>query len=98
MRLTREQKLNDLIKKHPDCEKQIASWIERIEGDEYENPHQLKQSHQKASIIGDKNVVFNICGNKYRIWTKVNYHERVVLVIKVGTHEEYNNWDINKKV
>ena len=94
MILAGTQKLNDLIKKHPDCEKQLTVWAAKMRDDQYKSPHQLKRKHQKASIIGDKNVVFNICGNMYRIWVKIDYQAQVVLVIKAGTHKEYDNWDI----
>ena len=37
--------------------------------------------------------MFNICGNKYRLGTKINFPYRVVYIRFVGTHEEYDKVD-----
>jgi len=46
-----------------------------------------------ASVLKGNRVVFNICGNKYRLITKINFAYRVVYIRFVGTHEEYDNVD-----
>jgi mRNA interferase HigB len=38
-------------------------------------------------------VVFNICGNKYRLIVKINYPYRVVYIRFAGTHAEYDQTD-----
>ncbi|MFH1288148.1 MAG: type II toxin-antitoxin system HigB family toxin [bacterium] len=55
----------------------------------------LKQRYPKASILKDKYVVFNICGNKYRLLVQVAYNTSIVLIKKIGTHKEYDNWNIS---
>jgi len=53
----------------------------------------VKATFATASIVGSC-VVFNIGGNKYRLVTRVLYANQKVFVLKVMTHEEYddNRW------
>ena len=34
------------------------------------------------------------CGNKYRLWTQISYKNKIVLIKKMGTHNEYEKWDL----
>jgi mRNA interferase HigB len=48
-----------------------------------------------ASVIGDKRVVFNIHGNKYRLIVDIEYRLQIIFIVWVGRHKEYDN--INAK-
>ena len=54
---------------------------------------QLKQKYRSASILKNGRVVFNICGNKFRLIVGVNYSVKVVYIKWVGTHSEYDGID-----
>ena len=95
MKLLGKKILNDFKQKHADVQSQIESWIAEIEEAEWNTPHDLKSRYPKASLIGNQQVVFDICGNKYRLLVQVSYKNGMVLVKKVGTHKEYDNWNIN---
>ena len=43
-----------------------------------------------ASILDDKRVVFNICGNKYRLVVWVHYSYGRVMTRWIGSHKEYD--------
>lgn len=94
MKLLGIQPLHDFKKKHADARSQIESWEEEIEEALWAAPHDLKNRYPKASLIGDTHVVFDICRNKYRLWVQVNYKNRIVLIKQIGTHKEYDNWNI----
>ena len=53
----------------------------------------VKASHGSASTVGNC-VVFNVGGNKYRLVTRILYSSHKVFVLRVMTHEEYDdpNW------
>jgi mRNA interferase HigB len=38
--------------------------------------------------------VFNVGGNKYRIEAFVHYRRQIVYIKRIGTHEEYDTWDL----
>jgi mRNA interferase HigB len=50
--------------------------------------------YPKADFPGKSHAIFNICGNKYRVLTLINYKSGIVLVSKAGTHKEYEEWNI----
>ncbi|MCH6589863.1 MAG: type II toxin-antitoxin system HigB family toxin, partial [Proteobacteria bacterium] len=52
----------------------------------------IRQMSGSASFLGDRRVVFNIKGRRYRLDVKVSYKSQVVHVIRIGTHAEYDKW------
>jgi len=95
MKLLGKTILYDFKDKHADAKPSIESWEAEVEEAQWNNPHELKQRYPKASILGKLRVVFNLCWNKYRLLAMINYKNKIVLVEKIGTHKEYNKWDIN---
>ncbi len=95
MKLLGKQLLYDFKEKHADARLQIEAWEAEVEEAQWDTPHNLKNRYPKASLLKDQHVVFDICRNKYRLLVRVNYKNKIVLVKKVGTHNEYDNWHIN---
>ncbi len=95
MNLLGKKQLHDFKEKHADARTHIESWEAEIEEAQWATPHNLKARYPKASILSNQQVVFNICGNKYRLLAQVNYKNGIVLVKKIGTHKEYNNWNLD---
>jgi len=94
MKLLNKQPLREFVEKHADARSQIDSWEAEIEEAQWDSPHDIKFRYPSASILGNQNVIFNICGNNYRLWVKVNYKNKVVSIKQIGTHKEYDKWKI----
>lgn len=94
MNIANKKALNDFKESHPDAAAQINSWREEVKKAQWQTPNELKAQYGNASILKNRNVVFNICGNKYRLWVQISYQSKLVFVKKWGTHKEYNSWDI----
>ncbi len=73
-------------------------WLLRVSSAEHTvrlvfSPADIKAQFRSASILKDRRVVFNICGNKYRLIVKINYDHGVVRIRFVGTHKKYDAID-----
>ena len=86
------KKLEDFKQDHADSRGSISSWVNEVEEAEWGTPHDIKDKFPKASILKGCEVIFNIKGNNYRLKVKVNYQSKIVLVQKIGTHNEYMTW------
>lgn len=87
--------LNDFKEKHADARSKLESWEAEVEDSQWNTPHDIKAKYPKASLLKNQQVVFDICGNKYRLLTVVNYKNKIVLIKKIGTHNEYDKWYID---
>lgn len=94
MQLINKQLLRNFGENHADAKPQLESWETDVEAAEWGNPHDVKKRYPKASFPGNLQVIFDICRNKYRIWAQIAYKTKIVLIRKIGTHKEYDRWNI----
>jgi mRNA interferase HigB len=69
---------------------QIDVWWAEARRAEWKTPAEIKAQYRSASILKGGRVVFNICGNKYRLIVKFDYEKGIGFVRFVGTHKEYD--------
>jgi len=96
MRIFAKKILRGFWEKYSDSEEQLKTWYKEANSAKWNNPNDVKNEYPKASILKSGRVVFNICGNKYRLITLVNYQRQWVFIRFVGTHYEYDNIDADK--
>ena len=72
----------------------MKAWYQEVKNAEWKNPNDVKSKYKSSSIIGDNRIVFNICGNKYRLVIKINYVTQWIFIRFVGTHKEYDKIDV----
>lgn len=80
--------------KYTDAKAPLEAWHEEVTEADWDNPQQVKAQFRHASILKDSRVVFNIKGNNYRLVAKINYPYRVVYIRFVGTHQQYDEIDV----
>lgn len=95
MRIIAKRTLREFWKLYPDAEDPLLAWYREVEKEDWSKPSQVKDKYRSASFVGDR-VVFNIKGNDYRLVVRINYPYRVVYVRFVGTHEEYDEIDVEE--
>lgn len=73
----------------------LDAWLAEAEEADWKTPQDIKDRYASASILpgtGGSHVIFNIKGNRYRLLVQVAFRTRIVTILKVGTHEEYDAW------
>jgi len=90
MRVIAKRALRDFWKEKPDAEEQLKAWHAEAKAADWRNPADIKAKYGTASILKNGRVVFNICGNRYRLVVWINYCAKVVYVRFIGTHKEYD--------
>lgn len=94
MHVISRKALKEFWKEHPDAEDSLKAWFHEASAAQWANSAQVKEKYRSASIIGAERVVFNICGNKYRLAVRINYASKTLFVKFIGTHREYDRIDV----
>lgn len=95
MRVIAKSTLRKFWEINPDSEQQLKSWYQEASKANWENPNEVKLKYSSASILKNNRVIFNICGNKYRLIVDITYLRKQVYILFIGTHNEYDKIDAN---
>jgi mRNA interferase HigB len=71
----------------------LFTWYNEVCNVSWKNHNELKTHIKNASVIGDKRVVFNIHGNRYRLIVDIEYRLQIIFIVWIGTHKEYDAVD-----
>ena len=93
MRVIAVKTLKLYAKKKKEAAQSLFAWYEEACKAGWKNHNELKAQIGNSSIIGDKRVVFNIHGNKYRLIVDIEYRLQIIFIVWIGTHKEYDNID-----
>ena len=93
MRIIARKKLRDFWNQYPDAQASLQAWYADVKQAQWQTTTAIKAVYRNASILGNRRVVFNIKGNKYRLVVAVQYEFGIVYIRFVGTHTEYDKID-----
>ena len=96
MRVIAKKILREYWEKQIDSKEQLKTWFKEASKTTWTSPIDIKSEYPKASILKSGRVVFNICGNKYRLIVQINYSRQWVFIRFIGTHEEYDKINADK--
>jgi len=96
MRVIAKKILREFWEKQTDSEEQLKTWYKEATKANWVAPGDIRAAYSKASILKRGRVVFNLCGNKYRLIVRINYKRRWVFIRFIGSHAAYNNIDADK--
>ena len=90
MTLTGTDKLDEFVKRQGKALAPLQAWRAEVERAVWTKPADIKNRYRSADIRPNNHMIFNIGGNKYRLVVQVAYKTKVVMVVWVGTHAEYD--------
>lgn len=92
MILVGKKKVIAFCRQHADACKRLNSWILEVEQAEWTRPQDIKERYPHASLLAENRVIFNIRGPNYRLDAAIDYETKTVVIMRIGTHEEYDKW------
>ncbi len=54
---------------------------------------EVREDFRSADVVG-RRTVFNIKGNRYRLVARINYERRLVFILGIVTHADYNKMEV----
>ena len=97
MRVISKKTLREFFEQpiHKDSKSALEAWHQEMLKSNWSNSNEIKEKYKSASIVGDNKIIFNICGNKYRLIVKINYFAKIVFIKFIGTHKQYDKINVN---
>ena len=95
MHIISRKRLKDFWRqpRYADSERALRAWYADAKRSQWRTPAEIKRAIGSASIVSSDRVVFNICGNKYRLVVAIRYDKGCIYIRFVGTHPEYDQVD-----
>lgn len=93
MRIVAISSLRGFWKQHPDAKGPLEAWIDEVKHAQWQSSHDIKARYPRASLLGNKRVVFDIKGNDFRLIVSVAYRYGAVYIKFIDTHSEYDKVD-----
>jgi mRNA interferase HigB len=94
--------LNDFVRNRvepglqPTVKDHLDAWYALVSHTAWRNSSHLKRQFHHASVISAERVAFIIEGNRYRLVVAVDYRNAVVLVLWLGSHQEFDRIDVRQ--
>jgi mRNA interferase HigB len=98
MRIIKESSLEDYARKHARAAVSLQQWRIIVREQKWRSFVELRQTYRKADAVKVKSgrvvTIFDIAGGRFRLLTAINYNARVVTILELLTHAQYDkeNW------
>ena len=100
MRIIKIPFLVEAIRKHPKSRNWVENWAAVTRKTSWKNIQEVRATYPSADTVkaasGSNVVVFNVCGNDFRLITAIHYNRGIVYTLRFLTHAEYSK-DLWKK-
>lgn len=96
MRIISRKTLIEFWKKHPNSEHPLRAWFDEVKKFNWNNHNDVKKHYKSVSIISGKRLIFNIKGNDYRLIVEIEYKLKIVFIVWIGTHKDYDKINVKE--
>jgi mRNA interferase HigB len=86
--------LLEYCEKYNNAATALQKWYYELVRSDFKNFNYLKKVYADTSFVGDDRVVFNILGNRYRLFVRIVFEFKVMQIKWFGTHAEYDKIDV----
>lgn len=94
MRIINKKFLIQAEKKFPKAAKYLRSWRIVVEAATWKSLAEVRKTYSNADAVrvasGRTIVVFNVCGNSYRLLVALHYNRQIAYTLRFLTHAEYS--------
>lgn len=90
MHIITRSRLTEFGRRHEDAATPLREWARLMRRKRYAEHLEARRDFPTADFIGARKVVFDICGNRYRLVVDMRYELGRVYVRHVVTHQEYD--------
>ncbi len=94
MRIVKESTLAVFAARYPQATTGLEGWRRIMRQEQFRNFVDLRRCFRSADHVrvasGNPIVVFNICGNTYRLICAIHYNVGKVFLLRFLTHAEYD--------
>lgn len=94
MRIVKERFLQDAAGKYPKAAKWLASWVATVRASSWRSLAEVRRCYPSADMVrvrsGKPVLVFNVCGNTYRLIIAMHFDRQTACTLRLVTHAEYS--------
>jgi mRNA interferase HigB len=94
VRIVKEKFLRDAAGQHPKAAKYLAAWVKLVRAADWHGLVDVRRSYPSADMVrvgsGKPVLVFNVCGNTYRLVVAMHFDRQTAYTLRFFTHAEYS--------
>jgi mRNA interferase HigB len=98
MRVIKEKFLKEIVPPRSKAGRWLDAWLAVVKRADWESIRDVRRTYPSADSVrvasGRSIIVFNVCGNDFRLITAIHYDKRRIYTLRFLTHAEYskNHW------
>jgi mRNA interferase HigB len=97
VRIIKEKFLRDTAEQYPKAAKYLAVWAATLRTADWRNLVDVRRCYSNADMVrvrsGKPVIVFNVCGNTYRMIVAIHFDRQKAYTLRFLTHAEYDRGD-----